>query len=186
MLYPTRGDVNDPAPDLARRVRRAELWVMHGATPTVRRRPRRAPAFAAVCAIGLVAAGCDSAPHVSARDAYVPAPATAGTASAYLTLRNSGRAVHLVSVSSPDAGSVQIHRTRIDATGRATMTPLRQVDLPTDQAVTLGPGGIHLMLLEPRSLKVGDVVRLRLKFDGGAADLDVKADVVDEIPEGSS
>jgi len=63
------------------------------------------------------------------------------------------------------------------AVGMMTMRPVTQIDLPAGEAVSLEPGGYHVMLLElVAPLQTGDTVALTLTFDGGATQT-VSADV---------
>jgi copper(I)-binding protein len=83
---------------------------------------------------------------------------------AFMTLTSSGGA-RLVGASSPLAGAVEVHEMKmVDDIMR-----MRQIDglpLPAGQAVTLTPGGYHLMLLElKRVMKDGDKVPLTLELE---------------------
>lgn len=93
-----------------------------------------------------------------------PTPVGRQMTGCYLTL-TSAAADRLVSASSPDAGRVQIHESRIES-GMMMMHELREgLPLPAGEAVALAPGGNHLMLLgvtEP--LVAGDSVALTLTF----------------------
>jgi copper(I)-binding protein len=83
---------------------------------------------------------------------------------AFMTLTSSGGA-RLVGASSPLAGAVEVHEMKmVDDIMR-----MRQIDglpLPAGQAVTLMPGGYHLMLLElKQAMKDGDKVPLTLELE---------------------
>jgi hypothetical protein len=72
-----------------------------------------------------------------------------------------------VSVTSPQFARVELHETRIED-GMARMRQLDGLDLPPGGRVTLAPGGLHLMLLEPVSAIVPPAhVTLRLRLDNG-------------------
>ena len=93
-----------------------------------------------------------------------PTPNGRQTTGCYLTLTASADD-RLTAVTSPVAGRVEIHESRIES----NMMMMRQVEgglpLPAGQAVELKPGGAHIMLLavaEP--LKAGDSVPLTLTF----------------------
>lgn len=76
--------------------------------------------------------------------------------------------VTIVGVSSPAFGDVSLHETRlVDGVNR--MRALPELRVAPDQAAVLKPGGMHLMLMQPRAaLKEGSrvAVEFRLK-DGG-------------------
>ena len=85
----------------------------------------------------------------------------------FLTLTNTGKkADRLLAVSSPLAGSVEIHQSKVE-NGVMKMRALTQgVVLPAGQSVVLSPGDLHLMLFELRApLVVGDRVPLQLTFE---------------------
>jgi periplasmic copper chaperone A len=76
--------------------------------------------------------------------------------------------VTLVSASSPSYGSVELHETRI-VDGVSRMRAVPQLRIAPDGAAVLKPGGLHLMLMQPKSkLKPGGKVAVEFKFaDGG-------------------
>lgn len=102
-----------------------------------------------------------------ARAVHVPRtlPPDGVNSAAYMTLRNRGSvASRLVGATSPDADTVQIHRTTIQD-GIARMRPVDGLDLPPGGVVRLKPGSYHLMLLRMhRSLAPGDTVDITLHF----------------------
>jgi copper(I)-binding protein len=62
------------------------------------------------------------------------------------------------------------------------MRPAGDQTLPAGGGVRFEPGGLHLMLMQPKSaLKVGDSVHFLLRFADGSA-LDVVAPVSVEAP----
>ena len=93
-----------------------------------------------------------------------PTPNGRQTTGCYLTLTASADD-RLTAVTSPVAGRVEIHESRIES----NMMMMRELEgglpLPAGQVVELKPGGNHIMLLavtEP--LKAGDTVPLTLTF----------------------
>jgi copper(I)-binding protein len=104
----------------------------------------------------------------------------------YLTLRNDGRVpVVFRSAQSDIFGMVELHRTTI-VNGVSTMRAAGDQSIPAGGALHIEPGGLHLMLMQPRrELKVGDIVRFRLHFADGTA-LDVVAPVSAEAPVAST
>ncbi len=83
----------------------------------------------------------------------------------YLVLRTTGDD-RLMSVSTPVAGRVEIHESKMEG-GMMMMAELTAgLPLPADQPVELKPGGNHIMLLgvtEP--LTTGQTVPLTLRFE---------------------
>lgn len=85
----------------------------------------------------------------------------------------------LVGASSPDADGVAIHRSEIDAEGRAVMNEVTALAVPARSEVTFEPGGLHVMLTGlHRRLQAGDTVSLRLEF-AEAGSRTIELDVVD-------
>lgn len=96
------------------------------------------------------------------------APPNATTLAGYLVLNNNGdTGSALVSASSPDFGDVMIHET-VEKDGIARMVHLDRVEVPANGNVQFQPGGMHIMLMQPkRPLKAGDQVPLTLNFADG-------------------
>ncbi|WP_033217294.1 copper chaperone PCu(A)C [Kitasatospora phosalacinea] len=122
--------------------------------------------LAAALAVGAVAVARsdgspDGAPRLTVADPYIPLPATPGGMGAgYLTVRNSGGADTLVSVSSPAAGSVTMHRST-----DTSMEPVGAMDVPAGGTLDLSRGGAHLMIMDwARQPVLGDELELDLRF----------------------
>ena len=117
-------------------------------------------------AVGLVVASAASAQtgQLEVTNAWARAtPGKAETGAAYLTIQ-SPSADRLVSVSSPAAKKTQLH-TMSMAGNVMQMRPLDSLDIPAGQAVTLKPGGDHIMLLGlERPLREGQSFPLTLSF----------------------
>ena len=114
-------------------------------------------------------AGAD-VPTVSVADALCrPTPNGRRMTACYMTLTASGDD-RLVSVSSPRAGRIEIHESKMEG-GMMMMTELREgLPLPAGQAVQLKPGGNHLMLLGVADpMAPGETVALTLTFEKAAA-----------------
>lgn len=94
-------------------------------------------------------------------NAYVPAPASPDVAAAYVTVHNTGQtADRLLRASSTAGRSTTLHRDQ-----GTEMIGLRDVAIPAGATVAMKPGGIHLMIEQPRSgLKMGGQVALTLVF----------------------
>jgi len=87
----------------------------------------------------------------------------------YMVLHNHGDAdISLVGASGVDFKEVMLHET-ITRAKMATMVHLPQVAIPSKGQVTFKPGGMHLMLMQPkRALMVGDESTVTLIFADGA------------------
>ena len=98
----------------------------------------------------------------------VPTPPGARTGAAYLrTLRNTGdQADRLIGASTPAAGTVEIHRSVVDAGHVMRMRAIDGIDLPPRSELKLRHGGeYHLMLIDLKaSLKNGDRFPMTLRF----------------------
>ncbi len=114
--------------------------------------------------------------------ATVPGQKVAGV---YLDLRAERDAI-VLSVKSPAAASAEIHSMSTD-NGVMRMRKLDAMALPSGQAVTLSPGGNHIMLLDiKQQLKAGDKVPLTLVVQdrGSRKKIDVKVEaIVKELKE---
>lgn len=108
-------------------------------------------------------------------DAWVRATVPgASVGAAYMTLTSPVTA-QLLSVRSPASARVEIHQSTMED-GMMRMRPLKHLDLPAGQPVTLAPMGTHLMLLDLKSpLKAGDSVSLELVVKAGGKRRKVKA-----------
>jgi periplasmic copper chaperone A len=97
-------------------------------------------------------------------DAWARAtPGGAQTAAAYVTIE-SAAGDRLTGVSTPAAQKAEIHE--MTMVGNVmNMRPVDGVDLPAGQAVTLKPGGYHIMLTGlAKPLREGDTFPLTLTF----------------------
>jgi periplasmic copper chaperone A len=123
-------------------------------------------------AIACSAGAASAAPAVT--DAWSRPAVAGGVGGGFMTLSNPGRAADvLVSVQSPAAARVEIHRSAM-TNGVSSMRMLPRLDLPAGGKVTFAPGGSHLMFIGLKSsLKVGDTLPATLTFKSGAK---VKAD----------
>lgn len=93
-------------------------------------------------------------------------PGGAKVGGAYLEVKAAaGAGDRLVSVSSPAAGTVEIHE-HINDGGIMKMRRIEGLAVPGGGSVTLKPGGYHLMLMDLKQpLKQGDKVGLTLTFE---------------------
>ncbi|RJR16306.1 MAG: copper chaperone PCu(A)C [Nitrospiraceae bacterium] len=107
--------------------------------------------------------------QVSVDNAWVrSAPPGADVMAAYMILKNESEETRvLTKVSSSMFNRIEIHRTEMHE-GIMKMIPQDSLPVPAGSSVTLEPGGLHLMLIGPKSVpKEGDEVDLNLKFSNG-------------------
>ncbi|MGN7210298.1 copper chaperone PCu(A)C [Brachybacterium paraconglomeratum] len=174
-------------------------------------RPTRRAALAAALLLPLAACSSDpsdgseaggaasdgggtSAEGLTLVDPWVKA-AEQGMTSAFGTLTNAtGRALQLISASTPSAGMVELHETMGDGSGGMSMQEKEGgFPIPDGGELVLEPGGDHLMLMDLSApLRPGDEVELTLQCEDGT-ELVVTATVKDFAgaqehyePEGSA
>lgn len=65
----------------------------------------------------------------------------------YLTLRNTGsERRELIKITAPQAASIGVHRSSVDANGVSRMWPVGKLELLPGEVLKLSPNGVHLML----------------------------------------
>jgi hypothetical protein len=110
-------------------------------------------------------------PALTVSGAWIPeAPPTARVQAAYLELVNRGSTpLEVLEARSPDFSTIEIHRT-VHAEGIARMQKQAVLRIEPGTSLTLAPGGLHLMLIEPkRRLVAGDRVELELRLQDGTS-----------------
>lgn len=121
--------------------------------------------------IGLAAALALATTSAQAADlqidhAWARPAAVGGNSAAYLTITNTGsKPDRLLSVSSPVAKTLELHRSMVMG-GKAMMEPAADgVALPAGTTAVFAPGGYHIMLIGLKGpLKAGDTVPATLTF----------------------
>ena len=111
--------------------------------------------------------GAASVGHIKITGAYIPQPATPSVAAAYFTVTETGsQGDVLLSATSVPASQASLMQESETGANAGTMTDITGgLAIPADGAVTLGPGGYHLMLTDPASpLTAGGSVALTLRF----------------------
>lgn len=110
----------------------------------------------------MVLAWLCGAPPAAARDAapgalvitqaYTKAtPPGARTAGAYLTVENRGAvADQLVGARSTAAAAVELHAMSMEG-GVMRMRAVPRIEIPAGGSVRLAPGGLHLMIVDPKA-----------------------------------
>jgi protein SCO1/2 len=98
------------------------------------------------------------------REAHPQASTNAG----YLTLINtSSKSVSVIGARSEDFGAVEFHEMGMED-GMMQMRQLKHVDIDAESQVKFVPGGMHLMLKDPkRSLVEGDQSMIEFTFSSG-------------------
>jgi copper(I)-binding protein len=102
-------------------------------------------------------------------EAWIPtAPPMAMSHAAYVTLHNADTVPRILTgVSSETYAMSHLHESK-EASGMATMSMLHQIEIPAGETLTMQPGGLHIMLMSPKSLVAeGDSVMLTLNFANG-------------------
>ena len=133
---------------------------------------------------------CNSAHAAATLEITTPwireAPPTSRVLAAYMSINNPGdAAVTINAISSPDFESAELHRTVINE-GVASMQHIKQLEVPANGDIMLEPGGLHLMLFNPkRMLAAGDTVTLTIHVTNGTC-MTVSAPVVRKVDDGHS
>lgn len=102
-------------------------------------------------------------------DAWVPtAPPATMTHAAYVTLHNHGTSARvLTGVAAEGYRMSHLHQSG-ETDGVATMTMLHQIEIPAGGMLSMKPGGLHVMLMHPKSpIADGSSVPLVLTFANG-------------------
>jgi copper(I)-binding protein len=120
------------------------------------------------------------------KDAWARAtPGGAQTAGVYVTIV-SATADRLTGASTPAAQKAELHQMTMDG-GVMKMRQVDAIDLPAGQAVTLKPGGYHIMLTGlAQPPRAGQTFALTLSFEkAGSRDVTVKVEKVGAMGPGN-
>lgn len=111
------------------------------------------------------ASAISSARQLEVDNAWARAtPGKSATGAAYVTIQ-SPTADKLVAVSSPVAKKAELHTMSMSGMVMK-MRPIASIDIPPGQAVTLQPGGLHIMLVGlAKPLQTGQSFPLTLTFE---------------------
>lgn len=118
---------------------------------------------------GCLASFTSFATPLEISDAWIRSlPSSIPVRSGYLVIDNTTtEAINIVSVESEVFTQIEIHET-IEKNGMMTMRPVAPLLIPANTTVKLGPGGLHLMMMNPnRELKPGDQVEIILRLVTG-------------------
>ncbi|MGE3302581.1 MAG: copper chaperone PCu(A)C [Hyphomonadaceae bacterium] len=114
---------------------------------------------------------------VSVDDARIaPPPGGRDVTAAYFTVHDAGGGDRLLGVSSPSASSAELHVSEEGEGGMMSMRRVDALDVPANGALTLSPGGAHVMLFGVSGLAGGGKAKLVLRFEKVGA-VEVEADV---------
>ncbi|KAB7764622.1 copper chaperone PCu(A)C [Xanthomonas maliensis] len=132
---------------------------------------RRIGAIALLGAVAwLVSAGAAAACLPEFKDGWIrlPAPGGMGMAAGFGSFHNGCKQpVRVTSVSSSAFADVSLHETTL-VDGVSRMRAVPALVLPPGGAVTLAPGGLHLMLMDPgKPVQAGQSVPVRFVLDDG-------------------
>jgi copper(I)-binding protein len=107
--------------------------------------------------------------HLMIMDPWVrEAPPNAKMLAGYFTIMNhSGKSAEIVGATSDKFEKVELHKT-VQEGGVAKMIAQPSVEVGKQATVKFQPGGLHLMLINPKApLKSGDKVDITLKLKKG-------------------
>jgi periplasmic copper chaperone A len=133
-----------------------------------------------IVAAVLTLAGSAAMAQITVKNPWVRGTVAAQTTTGAFMELTAPQDARLVGVRSPLAATAEIHE-MATVNNVMTMRPVAGIDLPAGRAVTLAPGGYHVMLFNlTRPLKEGDTVPLTLLVErpGGAREsVEVQASV---------
>ena len=103
---------------------------------------------------------------LSVEDAWIRLPPPNANTAGYMTLVNGGDSpIRITGVRSDGIERLELHDTTIEY-GVARMQPIKEIEIPAGERVTLAPRGLHLMLIRPGALKEGATVELVFSVEG--------------------
>jgi copper(I)-binding protein len=99
-------------------------------------------------------------------DAWVRGvPPGSSVSAAYMTIQNKGDDDQLIAISSDVSENAELHTSKVDDSGVATMEMINVLDIPSGQTVEFKPGGMHIMLIGLKeSLVSKEIINLTLEF----------------------
>ncbi len=123
----------------------------------------------AALGLALVVAASAASAQLEVANAWVREPPPGASAAAFMTIENTGSTPRrIVAVESPACERAEIHRTVLKA-GVARMERLETLDLAPGASVVLAPRALHLMLIRPAKLRVGQTISITLHPQRGDA-----------------
>ncbi len=92
-------------------------------------------------------------------------PPGSSVSAAYMTIQNKGNDDQLIAISSDVSETAELHTSKVDDSGVATMEMVNVLDIPSGKTVELKPGGMHIMLIGLKESLVGkESINLKLEF----------------------
>ena len=123
-----------------------------------------AASLVAIAAVGCSGTG-SAGPTIEGAWAR-PGAAGADSAAYFTITAAAGQPDALLSASSPDATTIDLHESTTDAAGMMGMHPIDRLDIKAGATVELKPGGYHMMVMGlTRELAVGGTIELDLVFE---------------------
>lgn len=127
--------------------------------------------FLAVCFLGFISLNALDAQNadVVAHDAWVRMPPKSKMDTAlYMIVENhTPQARTIVSVSTDDAASAEMHQMTMNKM-IMVMTPVSQISIPAKGKTSFDPNGFHIMLFSLKTRpQLGDKIHVTLKLDNG-------------------
>ena len=149
--------------------------------PHAARRTRLVRTAAVAAGLALLIAACSGGGgggSLSATDPWVRYTGPDVAAGGFMVLENDGDADDaLVSASSPDFGSIELHETIEGGDGMMAMQPVASIPVAAGGTTELKPGSYHLMLFDPTGeIEIGQTVEIALAFEQGGT-VTVQAEV---------
>ena len=113
--------------------------------------------------------GANTAAAAAPTGPVIRLPAVRGRpGSGYFDYRVTGDRGALVSVTSPQAGRIELHETMTGAHNMSEMRPLARIPVRDGETLSFTPGGRHLMVYDlARTVAAGDRIDLILHFERG-------------------
>lgn len=123
----------------------------------------------AILAVMFLTSHAHAAAQMGVTNAWIPqAPPGASMMAGYLTLKNDGdKAVSILAAQSDRFRTVTVHQTVIED-GVSRMRELHLFEMSPGKEITFAPGGMHLMLMEPRRpVAAGDKIEITFLLSDG-------------------
>jgi periplasmic copper chaperone A len=127
------------------------------------------PAGLGAAALMVILGAAPAAERLFAENAWVPwAPPAIKVHAAYMTVANrSDDDQVIVGADSPDYERVELHASSV-RNGLSEMRAVDRIAVPARKQVAFAPGGMHIMLINPkRTYAVDDRVSVVLRLQGG-------------------
>ena len=129
--------------------------------------PRRLRPLLAPLGLLAALAGAPALAQTTVTEPWIRGTVAQQKATGLFASITSAKGGRLVAASSPVAGLVEVHEMSMDGNVMKMRALPAGLELPAGKAVTLKPGGYHVMLMElKQQLKEGDTVPVTLVIEG--------------------